>query len=78
MLQDHFQYRCWIAEQFEEIDTSVFAVKIVHNSKITSQLKGIRKCNEIFWQRIMNKPNIELLADGSLQEASLKINMSAD
>ena len=73
-----FQYRCWIAEQLEEIDTSVFAVKIVHNSKITSQLKGIRKCNEIFWQRIMNKPNIELLADGSLQEASLKINMSAD
>lgn len=73
-----FQYRCWIAEQLEEIDTSIFAVKIVHNSKITSKLKGIRKCNETFWRRMIKKTNLELFADDSLQEATFKVNMSAD
>lgn len=73
-----FQYRCWVAEQLEEIDASVSSIKIVHNSKITSQLKGIHKCNEKFWQRIINKPNIELLAYDYLQEAAFKLNISAD
>lgn len=73
-----FQYRCWVAEQLEESNDGINGVTIAHNSKTTSQLKGIHKCNEIFWQRITNYPKIELLADDSLQEATFKINMSAD
>jgi len=43
-----FQYRCWVAEQLEELDGNISGILIAHNSKITSQLKGIKKCNEKF------------------------------
>jgi hypothetical protein len=73
-----FQYRCWVAEQLEELDGNISGILIAHNSKTTSQLKGIKKCNEKFWQRIIDKQDITLLADDSLQEAVIKLNMSAE
>ena len=57
-----FQYRCWVAEQLEELDKDVSDIIITHNSKMTSQLKGIKKCNEEFWQRIINKQDIKIMA----------------
>ena len=72
-----FQYRCWVAEQLEELDKDVSDIIITHNSKMTSQLKGIKKCNEEFWQRIINKQDIKMLADDSLQEAVFKFKISA-
>ena len=73
-----FQYRCWVAEQLEELDGNISGILIAHNSKITSQLKGIKKCNEKFWQRIIDKQDVTLLTDDSLQEAVIKLNMSAE
>ena len=71
-----FEYRCWIAEHLEELEQNAFEIRIAHNSKITSQLKGIKKCNEKYWQKILNKSDIKLLTDDSLQEAVLRLNVS--
>ncbi|MHC1717873.1 MAG: elongator complex protein 3 [Acidaminococcaceae bacterium] len=73
-----FQYRWWVADQLEELADNVCCISIVHNSKITSQLKGLKKGNEKFWQRIIDKKDITLLADDSLPDAVFKLNMSAE
>ncbi|NLH46339.1 MAG: radical SAM protein [Acholeplasmataceae bacterium] len=73
-----FQYRCWVAKQLEELDSNGYDIAIVHNSKITSQLKGIKKCNEDFWRRMINKQEIKLSIEDSLQEAVFKFNTSAE
>ena len=73
-----FQYRYWVAKQLEEFDSNIPEIAISYNPRIASQLKGIKKCNETFWQRIIGKPGIQLLAEDSLHEAAFKLNMSAE
>jgi len=71
-----FQYRHWVAEQLEELEGFAPGVIIAHNSKMTSKLKGIRKCNEEFWQKDMYNTDIELFSDDSLREAEFRLNIS--
>ena len=66
----------WVAEQLEELEGFAPGVIIAHNSKMTSKLKGIRKCNEEFWQKDMYNTDIELFSDDSLREAEFRLNIS--
>ncbi len=72
-----FQYRTWVSEQLEEVYDGQSRVEIVHNSRATSKLKGLNKCNEVYWQNNSKGIRVNLLTDDSLADPEFRVGLSA-
>lgn len=72
-----FQYCSWVSEQLEEVYDGQSRVEIVHNSRATSKLKGLNKCNEVFWQNNSNGIRVNLVTDDSLADPEFRVRLSA-
>lgn len=72
-----FQYRTWVSEQLEEVYDGQSRVEIVHNSRATSKLKGLNKCNEVYWQNNSKGIRVNLLTDDSLADSEFRVGLSA-
>lgn len=70
-----FQYRSWVSEQLEEVYGGQCRVEIVHNSRAASKLKGLNKCNEIYWQNNSNGIRVNLLTDDSLPDPEFRVSL---
>ncbi|NCD08568.1 MAG: radical SAM protein [Negativicutes bacterium] len=70
-----FQYRSWVSEQLEEVYGGQCRVGIIHNSRETSKLKGLNKCNEIYWQNNSNGIRVNLLTDDSLSDPEFRVSL---
>ncbi|HIU63517.1 MAG TPA: radical SAM protein [Candidatus Avacidaminococcus intestinavium] len=68
-----FAYREMIAKQLLAVKETKQAICILCPPKILSQVKGLKKCNQIYWESLLPGTTLKIIADKSKTEPIITV-----